>query len=554
MKLREMFCIEDKDRDLSLDAVRRIFSLPIVQSLYYNKWLILRDEQLVSDFIEAYSINDDDEFKRGEWAIYFQEDEFNTRLVISRDYINEEGEKDAEMYHYFIRRLGLEVSDVLIFYQAHNTYSDKLSLLTPKDEQSIETAKQWFGYTCDLLLSVNHFFEFDDKISAMVEQAQFFHPDIINQEPPIDIIFYNGILCRVVSIRKGLEILKGLKGVNDKDNELFTLDNLVYDLGEESSFFLVIDNDVEIDELEVLGLIEDYDIDIQGYIFMGNLKVSDSLFCQELDFSPMLVVLGDLIVKNAYFCGNVHYIGGNVYGEVVYAKYNHGELHVKGTLDVRCIVAADMPCYINKIQITSIISDNSVYGLDQVTGEDGLPFFMMNVYPSTHRTRDVFIEEIAEELIWGENFPNDDDIIEAMREGKTLIKESVFTVYADFDMTVAERFNRLFIELIDSNGLASQRIDADYVSEYFFNVYMYEGQKYRELGRKDKPGNYQSRILHNIDTGEYTALVDFFKADGKSLYSAFRSKLTDTFTSTHSAMYAFNQAENEFLKKLGKRK
>jgi len=80
---------------------------------------------------------------------------------------------------------------------------------------------------------------------------------------------------------------------------------------------------------------------------------------------------------------------------------------------------------------------------------------------------------------------------------------------------------------------------------------MYEGQKYRELGRKDKTSNYQCRILHNIDTGEYIAVVDFFKSDGKSLYSAFRSKLTDTFTSTHAAMYAFNQAESAFLKKLG---
>lgn len=551
MKLRELFSIEDKDRDLSIDAVRKIFSLSIVQSLYYNRWLILRDDETISDFVEAYDISENETEDTDKFAVYFQEDEFNTRLVISKDYINAEGEKDAEMYHYFIRRLGLEVSSVLIFYQEHNAYSDQLSLLTPKDEEHIERANSWFTSICDLLYSANHFFEFDDKIANMVEHAQMFSLDVINQEPDIETIFYNGIIYKVVSIRKGLEILKGLKGVNNKEEELYTLDNLMYDLSDENSFFLVVESDAEVDELEILNFIEDYEIDIQGYIFMGDLKVTDSLFCQELDFSPVLVVMGDLVIKNAYFCGNVHYIGGSVYGEVVYAKYNHGELHVKGTLDVRCLVSVDMPCYINKICITCIISDNSVYGLDQVTGEDGLPFFMLNVYPSTHRTRDVFIDEIAEEFAWGENFPNDDDIIDAMRLGKTLIKDSVFSVYSEFSDTVVERFNKLFIELIDSNGLTTQRIDGGYVSEYFFNVYMYEGQKYRELGRKDKTSNYQCRILHNIDTGEYIAVVDFFKPDGKSLYSAFRSKLTDTFTSTHAAMYAFNQAESAFLKKLG---
>lgn len=551
MNLRELFSIEDNDRELSIDAVRKIFSLPIVQSIYYNRWLVLRDDEITSDFVEAYDITEKETEESKLFAVYFQEDEFNTRLVISRDYINEEGEKDAEMYHYFIRRLGLEVGNVLIFYQEHNAYTDQLSLLTPKDEEHIDKANRWFAFICDLLYSTNHFFEFDDKIANMVEHAQMFSLDVINQEPDIETIFYNGIIYKVVSIRRGLEILKGLKGVNNIEEDLYTLDNLVYDLSEENSFFLVVESDVEIEELEILNFIEDHEIDVQGYIFMGDLKVTDSLFCQELDFSPILVVMGDLVIKNAYLCGNVHYIGGSIYGEVVYAKYNHGELHVRGTLDVRCIVSVDMPCYINKIRITSIISDNSVYGLDQVTGEDGLPFFMLNVYPSTHRTRDVFIDEIAEEFAWGENFPNDDDVIDAMRLGKTLIKDDIFTVYNGFSDTVAERFNKLFIELIDSNGLTTQRIDGGYVSEYFFNVYMYEGQKYRELGRKDKTSNYQARILHNIDTGEYIAVVDFFKPDGKSLYSAFRSKLTDTFTSTHSAMYAFNQAEAAFLKKLG---
>lgn len=552
MTLREMFSIEDKDRDLSIEAVRKIFSLSIVQSLYYNRWLLLRDDENVGDFLEAFDVIGKDKETSNQFAIYFQEDEFNTRIVISRDYINREGEKDAEMYHYFIRRVGMDVSDVLVFYQEHNAYNDQLSLLTPKDEMHKSRAVDWFSSVCDLLYSVNHFFEFDDKIANMVEHAQMFSIEAINQEPEIDSIFYNGIMYRVVSIRNGLDLLKGLKGVNDQNEELFTLDNLVYDLSDESSFFLVVDNDAEIEELEVLNFIEDYEIDIQGYIFLGDLKVTDSLFCQELDFSPMLIVMGDLVVKNAYFCGNTHYIGGSVYGEVVYAKYNHGELHVKGTLDVRCIVSIDMPCYINKIRITSIISDNSVHALDQVKGEDGLPFFMLNVYPTTHRTRDVFIDEIKEEYTWGEYFPDDDDIIEAMRMGKTLLKESVFSVYKDFSDNVAERFNRLFIELIESNGMASERIDGGYVSDYFFNVYMYNDQKYRELGRKDKTSNYQARILHNIDTGEYTAIVDFFKEDGKTQYSAFRSKLTDNFTSTHSAMYAFNQAEEAFLKKLGK--
>ncbi|MDR0229046.1 MAG: hypothetical protein LBI72_08295 [Flavobacteriaceae bacterium] len=548
MRLKELFNLTDKDRKLSVTAIQQMFNSYVVLHNYYNKWFLFKDDEVIIDFLEAYNVDDKEGLDSKLFSVYFQEDDFNTRLVISRAYTNDEGKEDAEMYHYFIRRTGLDLTQPLLFYQGHNVFTDELVLLTPKDEEHLIQANKWFTFVCDILLSVNHLYEFNDKVSNMVEHAQQIDVELMNQEPPVEMIFHNGIFYRVVSIREGLNLLKGLRGVEEPNKDLYSSELLHIHHIEENAYFLVVDYDVEVEELEIINSIEDYDIDIQGYLFLGDLIVTNHLFCQDLDYSPILMIKGNLTVKNAYFCGNIHFIGGSVYGETIYAKYNHGALYINGALSVDCIIAQDMNCYIGSVQTNCIISDFCVYGLDLLNTAEGTTVKELNLYPTTHRVSEALINSIKEENNWEQTYPNDDDIVKAFRDGKSIVRKSRNQSYAVFTNSVAERFNTIFNEIIDSKGMASYVIDDDLTGDYFFNIFMFEGKKYREIGRNDEIGKYQARVLHEIDTDTYSAILEFYQDDSYDFKCAFCTELTDAFTSTYAVLYAFIEAEKRFYK------
>ncbi|MDR2222522.1 MAG: hypothetical protein LBE34_07255 [Flavobacteriaceae bacterium] len=551
MRLKELFNLTDKDRRLSITAIQQIFNSYVVLNNYYNKWFLFKEDEVIIDFLDAYNVDTKEGFDSKLFSVYFQEDDFNTRLVISRAYINEEEKEDAEMYHYFIRRTGITLEQPLLFYQAHNVFTDELVLLTPKDESHLIQANKWFTFVCDILLSVNHLYEFNDKVSDMVEHAQQMDIELMNQEPPVEMIFHNGIFYRVVSIREGLGLLKGIRGIEDTNKDLYSSELINFHQIEENSYFLVVDYDAEVEELEILNIIEEYEIDIQGYLFLGDLVVSNYLFCQDLDYSPLLMIKGNLTVKNAYLCGNIHFVGGDVYGETIYAKYNHGAFYVNGSLAVDCLIAQDMNCYINSIQTNCIISDFCVYGMDLLHTPEETTIKEINLYPTTHRVSEALINSIKEENDWGQTYPNDNDIIQAFKEGKSIVRKSRNQSYAVFTSSVAERFNTIFNEIIDSKGMASYVIDDDLTGDYFYNIFMFEDKKYREIGRNDEIGRYQARVLHDIETDTYSAILEFYQNDSYDFKCAFCTELTDTFTSTYAVLYAFNEAEKQFYQEKG---
>lgn len=551
MELRELFGLSENDKQLSVQTIKNIFDLDIVVTQHYNKWLLFRDDEFMIDFIDSYNVSKDADFDHDMFAVYFQEDNNNTRLVISRDFINDKGEKDAEMYHFFIRRFGLELDDVLVFYQAHNLFSQKLNLLTTKDEAQNNIAISWFNFISNLLFAVNNLYVFDNQITEMVFTSQIMDLNTLNQEPPLTHVYFGGVAYNVVSLKVGFDYLKGLKSVSNQTKDLFTYANLFFDSLEQETYFLVCDQNAEVDELELLDFIEEYDIFVLGYIFLADLIVTNSLFCEDLNFSPSLIVKGNLTVKNAYFSGNTHYIGGNVYGDLLYAKNNLGELHINGYLDTSCIIAQDMPCYIRSIQTKAIISDDSVFGIDSVLDNKGVSTKVMNIYPTTCRVEDVIIDEIKKVYKNGEYFPNDDDIVEAFNEGKSVVNLAYNKIYADFNETISLRFNSIFNEIIDGKGQANLKLKDGINGHYFYATFFNDGKKYREIGRKNKEHNYQSRIVHDVDNNVYTALLEYYQDNGLIINTVFQSELTDRYSSTYVVLHAFNLAEEEFKKEKG---
>jgi hypothetical protein len=88
----------------------------------------------------------------------------------------------------------------------------------------------------------------------------------------------------------------------------------------------------------------------RGMVVTGNLTVSGSVLNTEGDFGPFLVVLGNLRTRNLVAGGSKIHVAGDAHlDDVLVAFYNHGRLHIAGTLSARLVFndehATHLGCY-----------------------------------------------------------------------------------------------------------------------------------------------------------------------------------------------------------------
>lgn len=552
MTIKDLFGRDRNQSEMSIDCVRELFDLSVVANTYIYQTLDMEKDENLSGikegFVELLELEDSnvvlDNFK-----FYFFTTSNSLCLCISNKVVDENENEVTEALHYFADLSDMNSRKVFVGYQENQEKGETPVFVSEEDYIYYKKAFPYFILLCDFMKFLNQMNEFENNLSTMIKKAQLIDVGRMNHQPPISSLFYNNIWFDVVSLREGLNILKGIRGVNNTGEDLYRENGSFLNLEKENTYFLVAKEDIKVENFEALDEIEGYDISVQGYLFLGNLTVDKTFFCNDLDYSPIVVVKKDFKVLNAYFCGNIHYIGGNLTGDFIYCKYIKGQLHVQQTFDVRVVVSCNMNCYFNNIKVSVIISDNMIYGVDRLKDENGNPCFALNLYPTTHSVRDVFDDNIRIDTLWGVEFPNDDDIILALTNNTRITKYR--NHYVGFNTTISSRFNAIFNKITDDSEKCSYRIDDNFYCEYFYNIFDFQGKKYREIGKLDKLGHYQARILHDIIEDSYDAYVEFYKDDNVTFISAFKSKLTDTFTSTKSAQFSFNQAEEIFNKDKG---
>jgi hypothetical protein len=127
----------------------------------------------------------------------------------------------------------------------------------------------------------------------------------------------------------------------------------------EDDFYSEIDGGHDLDDLFGEELVFDYadDKTICAILFKKNCNIPNMCYVdRDQDYSPALIVQGNLMARALNLAGGVTLINGNCdVKEVIYGVYNHGELTVNGTINTPLIIADDYSMVLNGVVNTQYI-------------------------------------------------------------------------------------------------------------------------------------------------------------------------------------------------------
>lgn len=82
--------------------------------------------------------------------------------------------------------------------------------------------------------------------------------------------------------------------------------------------------------------------EVLGLIVTGDLVVDGTILNYDIDCSPFLIVIGNLQARTIDKSSSIIDIAGNCHVEnVIYGYYNHGGLHVDGTIQAKYLICED---------------------------------------------------------------------------------------------------------------------------------------------------------------------------------------------------------------------
>ncbi|QIQ22001.1 hypothetical protein [Zophobihabitans entericus] len=515
----------------------------------FNQYITpaLMQKLINSDFVQNLQ-NYEYQYVGNKYTYLFEQDQVNhtIRISLAKSYRNTDKEDDFEIYHYILTHQ----SAVELFYQSHISIGDNFifsqqSLQNQPEKHYEQALARFKELVMDLEVAEQNYQQ------QKQDRAEDFKRRIALLNTPrtfkAQTIQFSDYTFDIIDAVHAFSYIKELHGVGS-DEKLY--DAYSFELAETNSCFLLAKDDVNLSKFDLSEISEQItDFEVQGIIFLKNLHIQTYLMCEDLDFSPAVIVLGNLSAKNMHFCGHTHYIGGNVRGELIYAKYNHGKLHVHGGLYVSSIIAVDMKCYIGKMHAASIISRNDIYAIDDLLDEQNHEIKKLSLYPSTHIVQDILMDDISTEVLWDMDFPEDSDVIDAIINNKSVIDTTKNSNYSEFTLDIDARFNKLFNHPVMQAELPVRcKIFLNEGSEtcYFYNHYVYQEHPYREIGFEDTDYHYRLRIINRIDTKEYVAYLEYLTEDNQSETYHFISQITDNFTSTKAAKLALNKAIETF--------
>ena len=141
-----------------------------------------------------------------------------------------------------------------------------------------------------------------------------------------------------------------------------------------------------------------------GAIFLKNLTATYELMQLEMDYGPLVIVLGDVKARNIFVSGGENYFHGDVTAEqtIVAGVYNHGSTLMEGIITCQLLISYDhfFEHKPKSLRVSHFLSDNS---------EEEPKDIVLDVF---------YAEEEGHSYIDDTNI-----IIKAMREGISLLKK-----------------------------------------------------------------------------------------------------------------------------------
>lgn len=265
-------------------------------------------------------------------------------------------------------------------------------------------------------------------VETLLEEADAQHAleleNLKQHQPPapVDKVNHNGIVFKVLTRKAAEAYLPTVTDMPGMDTLYDIWDEWRFPTWHENGYFLLAEEEVEAQKLELDYSIDGVDdITVLGFIFLKGLKLDTYLMAFDTDNSPALIVHGDLQCQNIHLFGNVHYIGGKVTADFIWAKYNHGELYLNGYVEAKTILADDMSVFIRQVADTTALV--SIMGMNIYVKHPLETEWLQR--PSTHGLEEVFVAEVYETDEWGETGLREegpDTALERIKQNKPFLK------------------------------------------------------------------------------------------------------------------------------------
>lgn len=242
-----------------------------------------------------------------------------------------------------------------------------------------------------------------------------------NNQPSVVTVNYHGISFKVINRQQAQTLLPNITDMVGLEKLYNINDEWRFPMYDEGGFFLLAEENVVTETFEMDYSVPGVDeLTVLGFIFLKDLHVQSHILAFDTDNSPILVVFGDVQCPHIHLFGNIHYLGGHVTTQLLWAKYNHGELYLNGSIDAKVILADDMNVFIRKLgHVKALIS---IMGMNiYLKKEQGDEWEQTG---STHELQDIFLPEVLVTTTYGEielNEAGENSAIQRLKQNKSLL-------------------------------------------------------------------------------------------------------------------------------------
>lgn len=297
-------------------------------------------------------------------------------------------------------------------------------------------------------------------------------------------------------------------------------------------FFVVYDNDVVLEKLSLDNYIGEKFI--EGYIFKQNLEVKNQILATDTDYSPFLLVMGNVKCQGVLMAGNNFYIDGNLECNSIWGIYNHGSLTVKGSLSTQFLYTDEFN-----------LEFGAINELAFIVGSEHAKYFVENIgmvlLTNSHSIDQVF-NDYGQALCQNGLF----EYLSSKEENLPPILNTSFDFYTDFPENVRVIFDKIFNDIAFEN---QGNIDVfDRKSNIFYTYVDSDEENSISIVNIDK--KYNSVILQKKETKTIELTLVFYTDEGlEKVQTWFDLTENDQYYQAITVKHWFYKAEEKWSNK-----
>lgn len=513
---------------ITVQAIEDILALPLVQEMYNDYY---------------------DTDKNGYWygRLFFgfrlPEEGRSARLLVG-----EEFEDDFRFFHYGIALDDRGEKTVGLFTQEGNGHEQELRPIAIDDTNTLRTALRYFERLVTKVRYDNKKYVEDRKqqqvlTETIAQQKEQSLRMLAQQEDLVDrTCTLLGQTFRVITLKQADRLLNGIVHPRHGTPVYDILNNAwLLGVGEKPVYFLLAEESLRLPHLKMTQLAAEEErlgFTIAGFLFGGHLQVDTFIEAYDTDYSPPMIVLGDLTAKNIALWGATFYVGGDVRCECLYGFYNHGDLIVSGRLEAGVVIANDFAMHIRQIASNALITIDDIYGIDKLETESGSTLERWTLYPATYRARDILYDDLVDDASDG-LWPKRSELLRRFEEGGPVVDgDKLQQAYASFADELPAAFDEIFSGWDQADRkLYKIRVD-DNGSCYF---YQRHEQDWNQAGFIDGVNHYILRVYRNVKDNEWQLMYDVYNEQWE-MQCQFATAPEDSYTSALAVKKSFRAA------------